>query len=237
MIEDILANHSIAELFDKKPLRDRKKPLDAAKDLKGILGLGAPEKLSDARYAPSWEDVRALMDEEVDISTKISSIEDSELSEDAVVSLTGAYGAIRDQMPLNQSTTLFGVDDRPPSRSEQSMFIRKLQVMDDPRRVIDLLKAGQLSGLEVDILQQFYPIYYNSLVETILEQMVDAKDVKLSRRMNAQLGLLLGVPRVTPEAMKQLQASHAPTEEAPQEGEAPDLAEAQMTKPQKTEFT
>lgn len=238
MIEDILAKASLKDLYGKKPLKVPNKPLDARKDTLGIL---SPEigKAPQSADMGSWDDIKELLNSEVNVIDKMALMQENVDAEDALVALTSTYDLIRASIPTNQSSTLFGVDDRAPSRSEQSMFIRKLEVIENPRKVLDLLKANQLSMLEVDALQEFYPIYYQSLVENVLDQLVVNKE-PIGRKKNAQLGILLGVPRVSPEALQKLQASYASQEEeeqpAPQEGQAPNLAEAQLTSQQKIEY-
>ncbi len=240
MLEDILAKASLKDLFNNKPLKVPNKPLDALKDTKGILSPKL-EKAPQRANLGSWEDITKTLEEEVDMSGKLAGLEGaSELYEDAIVGLTSVYNTIRDLRPLNQSATLFGVDDREPSRSEQSEYRRRLEVLENPHIVLGLLKSGQLSGLEVETLQQFYPLYYQQIVESVLEKLALNKE-PLGRRKNSQLGILLGVPRVTPDALQRLQANYQPAQEgqpsAPQGGQAPQVAEAQLTKQQELEFT
>ena len=111
----------------------------------------------------------------------------------------------------------------------QRIFLSALEVVENPRRVMDLLKAGQLSMLEVETLQQFYPMYYQGLVESILEQIASTDTKSLNRRQTQQLGVFLGVPRVSPLALQQLQ-------EEPQPSESPNVAESEMSQSQKLEF-
>jgi hypothetical protein len=236
MIENILAKASLKDLYGKKPLKVPNKPLDARKDTLGVLVSDNQEAAPQGAASLSWEDLNAMLDQEIDIPGKLALLEDEELTEDALVGLTAAYDQIRAMRPVNQSTTLFGIDDRAPSRSEQSSFNRKMEVFNNPRVVIDLLNAGQLSGLEVDTLKQFYPNYYQSLVENVLDQLASNKE-PLGRQKNTQLGILLGVPRVSPEALQKLQSSYSPEqEEAPSGGQAPNLADSQMTGQQKIEY-
>lgn len=227
-MESILASNPLKSLFSDKPLKAPNKPLSALKDSKGVLD-PYEEKAPQNAISGSWEDIKSMVESEVDLPAKFSGMEESEDTADNMIALTEFYSNIRNLIPQNQSMTLFGIDDRQPSRSEQDRFKRQLEVIENPRRVMDLLKAGQLSMLEVETLQQFYPMYYQGLVESILEQITGSDPKELNRRQTQQLGILLGVPRVSPLALQQLQ-------EEPQPSESPNVAEAEMSQSQKLEF-
>ena len=226
-MEDILYNNPIKSLLGEKPLRSPSRSLRV--DIKGILEEG-DKKAVASKFDPSWDELKSWLDIERDIPTKVSKLS----TEDAALEYQLLLDKIYSEMPVNQSETLFGIDEREPSKTEQNMFKRKMAVLEDPTLPLQMAKSGTLSLLEVDALKMFYPNYYEELSFTLLEMLAENKK-PLSRAKKTQIGLLLGVPRVNPETLAELQAQYQP-EEA--EGSKPaNLAEDQMTEMQKVEFS
>ena len=118
--------------------------------------------------------------------------------------------------PVNQSVTLFGVDDRPPSLFEQKKWLAQVVVYEDPMSVIASLNAGVLSGLEVEALQLLYPsileVMQSALIEGISE--LQGKGVKSigSKKMKL-VNTLLQVPRLSPEKLQELQNQYLTEDE------------------------
>ena len=184
-MENIIASNPLKSLFSDKPLKAPNKLLNPLKDSKGVLD-PYEEKAPQSAITGSWEDIKEMLEYDVDIASKLEYVEEDEDLAEVVSTLPLFYQNLRQLIPQNQSTTLFGISDRPPSRSEQGRFRRQLEVIENPSRVMDLLKAGQLSMLEVETLQQFYPMYYQGLVESILEQIASTDTKSLNRRQTQQ---------------------------------------------------
>ena len=113
---------------------------------------------------------------------------------------------LMDLVPQNTATTLFGVDERDPSDFEKHKFIRAMRIVEDPGHVLDLLQAGQLSGLEIEVLSLVYPEYYATLSESTLDAVAGHKSVaenELSLRQNSGLSTLLQIPRLTPAILQE----------------------------------
>jgi hypothetical protein len=121
---------------------------------------------------------------------------------DLMVVTTELNAQLNNLIPANLSTTLYGVDERPPSDFEKSKFIRQLRVIANPEHVLDLLAVGSLSPLEVETLQSFYPEYYQKLVEDTLEAVSSLSDTVPPPSTTKALSVLLQVPRLTPEILQ-----------------------------------
>ena len=140
------------------------------------------------------------------------------------------YQALKNSIPVNMSETLFGVDEREPSDYEKSKFIRSVRVLQNPGYVLELLLNGSLTGTEVDALNTYYPELAAQLQEIALEKIAErsGKDIKLDRRKNGLLALLLGVPRINPASLERLQ-SNLVSEEAEGSQDVNAGSEATMT--------
>ena len=126
------------------------------------------------------------------------------------------YEQLKNAIPVNLSVDLFGVDEKDPSDFEKSKFIRKVRVLQDPNHILELMKSGQLTGSEVDALNEFYPEYAQALREVITEYIASLHgkpDASLSRKKNAILATVLGVPRISPEALARYQSNLVPGEQ------------------------
>lgn len=141
---------------------------------------------------------------------------DGEDKDAFAVMIPQQYQILKDSIPQNISTDLFGIDEKEPSDFEKSKFIRSVRVLQDPGYVIDLMKSGTLTGTEVDALKLYYPVLYESLKEKILEKIAERfgkKDAKLDRRRNSILSMVLEVPRINPSTLEILQNNLLPKEE------------------------
>lgn len=131
-----------------------------------------------------------------------------------LVASTEFNGKLSNEIPVNLSQTLFGVDERDPSDYEKSKFIRAMRVIENPDHIFELLGAGLLSGHEIDILKDYYPAYYQNLVDSVLEvisELQGNRDTELTPTQNRDLALILGVPRVKPDIL----SMESPEEEEP----------------------
>jgi hypothetical protein len=132
-----------------------------------------------------------------------------------VVALIDTVGVLKDTLPLNQSTTLFGVEDRLPSSFEQKKWLTQVNVLDNPMYIIDVLNAGTLTGFEVEALQAIYPSILETMQEAIIEAIVDLKAKKidnLGRKKLRLVNTLLQIPHLSPEKLKTLQEQYQPKE-------------------------
>jgi hypothetical protein len=147
-------------------------------------------------------------------STKI--FEDWEKVAELSMELIDRIELLKQLQPINQSITLFGVDDRPPSLFERKKWLAQVAVYENPMSVVDSLNAGVLSGLEVEALQLLYPsileVLQSALIEGVAE--LQGKGIKSigSKKMKL-VNTLLQVPRLSPQKMQELQARYMQEEE------------------------
>lgn len=135
-----------------------------------------------------------------------------ELKDSLMLEVPNFNNKLSNLVPQNLAETLFGLDERDPSDFEKSKFVRSMRVVENPNHVLELLNSGQLSGLEIEVLANFYPNYYEWLKTILLEIMAELKGKEQKEvnnyLLNKNLSMLLQVGRVTPEVLKQ--ASTAP---------------------------
>ena len=178
-----------------------KKPANAEFDAfaKDILERGGGSTISYVYNLSDYDQLAESAQSGLDVEA-IMEFAPEEIHRDDLVAVVSMFNeALASHIPVNSSVTLFGVDERPPSDFEKSVFVREMRVLADPSHILELMKADQLSYREVDMLKQFYPEYYQELSAAILEAVSAHKtDKPVSARLNRTLSILFGVPRVTP---------------------------------------
>ncbi len=137
----------------------------------------------------------------------------SEITEDIVVSLTNIIMRLNEQIPVNQSETLFGIDDLDPSDYEKFKFMQIIRTIDDPTYILQLMIHGQLTDTEVEAMKVFYPNLLDFYKRLILQKLAlhigKGKDsLSLGRHKQHQLGVILEINRLTPEQIESLQATY-----------------------------
>jgi hypothetical protein len=132
------------------------------------------------------------------------------------VALIDKIEVLKGLQPVNQSVTLFGVDDRPPSLFEQKKWLVYVKVFNAPESLLDSLNAGLLSGLEVEALKLMYPSILEAVQSGIIEGISELQGKGVTSIGSKKLELvnkLLEVPRLSPEKLQSLQAQFAEEEE------------------------
>lgn len=81
-----------------------------------------------------------------------------------------------------------------PSAQEIAKFERYLQVVDSPLSVMDDLESGALTREHVEALRVVYPRLFSELQQSVLEQLRDADESKLSYNKRVQISMLLEIP-------------------------------------------
>lgn len=122
---------------------------------------------------------------------------------------------IRDNKPINQSITLFGVDERPPSTYEQKKWTRAVRLFKDPMLFFSFLNEGILTAEDVDTLGIFYPSILESAQKHMVEGIVDLKAKGVDGLGLAKMKLVnkvLQVPRLTPQQLSLLQDQYSSEE-------------------------
>ncbi len=194
-------------------LKSEKKKRNISKELISFLESDKNEKIGKPAltmkdFTPIKEKIEVGIDEDK-LLAELEKAPD-ELRDDLTVEIPAQYSALQGIVPQNVSVDLFGLDEREPSDFEKNKFIRAMRVLQNPNHVLDLLKNGALTGTEIDAMVLFWPKEYQALKDAVLEQIAEMqgkKDAKLGRRKNALLSIVLGVPRITPKALKILQSN------------------------------
>lgn len=142
---------------------------------------------------------------------------------------------LRSLIPVNQSTTLFGTEDLPPSSYEQNKFLLKYSVFVEPEIVLNKLEQGTLTGLEIEVLKLFYPLLLELIQEIVVETIAElqGKGIKsVGKRKMDLINLVLEVPRLSPQKLQKLQANY--TKEGEESEDVQIDAEAVQTDLQQT---
>ena len=218
----IKTNDAILSIIDKfskkiKPTQQLVNNVNKLDDIytKAVRNWIASDKIDT--YKPEQLDFMEIKEKliEHDYSKIVEMFEGWEEQPEFALSLSDKFALLVGMMPINQSTTLFGVEDLPPSTFEQKKFIAQYKVFDSPMLVIDLLNAGILTGLEVDALGILYPTILSTIQGAIIEAIVDLKSKGISslgmKKMNL-INTILQIPRLSPEKLQQLQAAYSEEE-------------------------
>ncbi len=130
--------------------------------------------------------------------------------------LTDKIEQLKAVQPINQSITLFGVEDRPPSLFEQKKWLIYVRIFNAPEAVLDALNTGLLTGIEVEALGLIYPSILDTLQQAVIEGIAElkGKGIKgLGLKKMKLVNTLLQVPRLSPEQFESLQAQYLKEEE------------------------
>lgn len=240
-IEYLLSLIPISDLFKDKPIKltaargnQIRKMDDKIKvAMRNMIASDKNEKAPKSDInANDFNTIKEYLQEERSpdmVAKQISDIPEAQGDEFTMIS-TSAIDNLRERLPVNQSETIFGIEDLPPSDFEINRFIRMVRVLENPWYAVDLINAGLITGTEVDALEMFYPQFLSSMQEAIVEGMIDLRaktdTTSLGRSKNHIISTVLKVPRVTPQQLNILQSSY---DEKKQAAEAPDLAESVQT--------
>lgn len=150
--------------------------------------------------------------------------------DDVLVRVTDTYGSIKENVPVNEKVDLFGINTQGiPSLDEQGKFIRGMRVVYDPFHVFDLMREEMLTNVEVGALKQYYPGLYEKFVGELVKYITEHPKLKISRALNNQLGIMLGVNYVTPEVVARLQGDFKKAEGGSGVGEVEGMDKAVQT--------
>ena len=139
----------------KKP-----KKVNLNKEISGFL----KENLGSYKFEPAFKltdfnRIKEAVDKGI-APEKIQSAAEKgseEEQEARMVQIAEHFELLKQSIPFNLSVDLFGVDEREPSDFEKSKFIRRVRVLQDPNHILELMRAGSLTGTEIDALNEFYP--------------------------------------------------------------------------------
>ena len=163
----------------------------------------------------SYEDVDKTI-ENFDSEVAASIFQDWSKQAELSLELINKIEQLKAIQPVNQSVTLFGVDDHPPSLFEQKKWLMSIRIFDNPKSLLDSLNAGLLSGIEVEAMGMVYPSILETLQQALVEGIAElkGKGIKgLGMKKMRLVNILLQVPRLSPEQFETLQAQYMGEEE------------------------
>lgn len=206
--------------FKKVTLERYDKLLKATRaTIKDFLENGSTRVKEKPRDPLTYEEMKEAFSKQLD-PERVAAVVDNygEPIEGAAVFLAEDITNIFDAMPVNELKTLWGVEATDPSSYEISVWLNKIAVFFYPMDVLRHFKDGSLSLGEVENLKTIYPEYYSDIQRIAFEELVEKKDGELSLKDNRTLSTLIGVQRLSPylitEIQKMLTASQKQDETA-----------------------
>ena len=168
--------------------------------------LSKPSKQTPAKFTTKdYSGLRELAVKGIDV-TKLPETLDAETLDQLVVDLPDFNAKLQNLIPVNLATTILGVDERDPSSFEKAKFIRSMTVVLSPLGIIESVVSDNLSMLEIEVLEVFYPELYQLIKDTVLETVASfTGDKNLTRKQNNTLATLLKIPRLTPDILKPIE--------------------------------
>ena len=103
-----------------------------------------------------------------------------------------------------------------PSPSDKLAFHDRAEIVANPMRAIEHMKAGTLSDAHIDALRTVYPSIYGQMKTEILKWSAAHPDAKLPMRERASVSKFLGVPVGAPGQIQQVQSLYANGTQMPQ---------------------
>ena len=218
------------KLNSPKSLQDI--PKKVTKTINDLLEDKPRTKLVTTFGIKDYEDLREKAVKGIDTNAIMNLGLAEEGNEDLLVLVTEFNELLQSIIPQNLSTTLFAIDEKPPSHFEQSKFVRQMRTLLDPAgHLLDLISAGALSGLEVQTVRDFFPELYQAITSAALEALAAKQGgatSPLTIAQNRTLSTLLEMPRLSPAILD------AVTEEEGGEADFSTSAESSSTDIQNT---
>ena len=205
--------------FKKVTLERYEKLLKSTrKVIKGFLMNGATRSKEKKRDPISYMKMKETFSAKLDPErvTKVT-FNYGEPIDQAAVFLAEDISNIYATMPTNQVRTLFGIEETEPSAYEMSVWHNRIQVLFYPTDVMRHFMSGALSLAEVEFLKEIYPEYYQDIQRIAFEELVgiENSDPPLSIKDTMTLSALIGVQRLSPNLITEIQKLLTMPEEKP----------------------
>jgi hypothetical protein len=93
-----------------------------------------------------------------------------------------------------------------PSPSDKMAFHDRAEIVANPMRAIEHMKAGTLSDAHIDALQTIYPSIYGQMKTELLKWSAAHPNAKLPMRERMSVNRFLGLPQTGPGPIQQVQS-------------------------------
>ena len=249
--EYFLAVTPIKELFHNKPIRLTNKKINKVGNLESDINKKIGEFISTGKkeikptYNINLEDfdsIREYIENEITPDTlaeQSKDIDDQELKDNLMLKSQEMINNTRNLLPVDRHESLFDSYEREPSNIQKNKFIRQMRILEDPTITLELIQSGEITPTEIETLGLFYPNYLQTLQESVISNMVDAKsrdDISFGREKNSVLSTVLQVPKITPEVILENQKMYAQDEQQ-EKTEVTVKPESTMTNTQRVALT
>jgi hypothetical protein len=99
----------------------------------------------------------------------------TKLTQDEFDAIIATNQYLLDELPINQSITLLGAKDLPPSDFEKSIWLRKYYIAKNKDQFKAMLNGGQIGLLEINIMNQLYPDLLAETRNEIVQELINYK--------------------------------------------------------------
>ena len=121
---------------------------------------------------------------------------DQTINAELAQTMTNVVGFLQEKLPGNAigHQQLFYDNDQVPPMNEILKFMRYVDIMNDPNKVIQYIIGGSLMPEHVEAMEAVFPRLYQAQIEAIMKGLIDNQPVKLTIEQRGSLGRFLKVP-------------------------------------------
>ena len=121
---------------------------------------------------------------------------DQTINRELAQTMANAVGFLQEKLPGNSigHQQLFYDNDQVPPMNQILKFMRYVDIMNDPNKVLQYIIGGSLMPEHVEAMEKVFPRLYQAQIEAIMKGLIDNQPVKLSIEQRGSLGRFLKVP-------------------------------------------
>ena len=121
---------------------------------------------------------------------------DQTINQELAQSMTNVVGFLQEKLPGNTTGNqqLFYDNDQVPPMNQILKFMRYVDIMNDPNKVLQYIIGGSLMPEHVEAIASVFPRLYQAQKEAIMKGLIDNQPVKLTVNQRGSLGRFLKVP-------------------------------------------
>jgi hypothetical protein len=212
---------SIISLTNKKPV----KPTDAFINRVNKLDKVYRDRVRNWILSQKREDFSgskvnyedAIQYIETDMETIANLYKGWESQEELTLEYINKLDSLKLEKPINQSVTLFGTEDIPPSKFEQDKWLIYYKIFQNPTIILDKLESGVLGGSDIYGLNLLYPSILDHIQEVLIESIVELRNTNITNLGGEKMRLvniILQVPRLSPDKLLELQQQYTKQEKS-----------------------